>query len=302
MTTLADLAYTEIARKLKHEGVRIKVGPFHVSVQSKLATIAHHLHEMYAFSSELDDAAFIDFHLTLNRPSNLRRWIKPQIVFSFDGFEPFTPLPLNQACAQLEWGLNWCIAGHSHHYAIIHSAVVEKNGLGLIIPGAPGSGKSTLCAGLVLSGWRLLSDEMALISLEDLKLHPVPRPISLKNVSIDIIREFDSSAKLGEIVSKTSKGNIAHLQADKDSISRQEETVSNYKILYPTFSADSALKVEPVKPAESCMKLIENCFNFNILGSEGFNTLTNVIDKSESFGIQYKNMEQAFQAIETITQ
>ena len=71
-----------------------------------------------------------------------------------------------QGFAMFEWGLNWVVANHAHQFAIVHAAAVEKDGRGFIFPGAPGSGKSTLCAALVSRGWRLLSDEMAMISLD----------------------------------------------------------------------------------------------------------------------------------------
>src|SRR3546814_17273791 len=73
---------------------------------------------------------------------------------------------LGQALPMLEWGLNWCIGAHGHQFLIIHAAVIERNGLAAILPGAPGSGKSTLTACLVHNGWRLLSDAMALVSLQ----------------------------------------------------------------------------------------------------------------------------------------
>ena len=78
----------------------------------------------------------------------------------------------------------------AHHYLILHAAVVEKNGLAAILPAPPGSGKSTLTAGLVLSGWRLLSDELTLIERKTGLIQPLPRPMSLKNQSIEVIRQF----------------------------------------------------------------------------------------------------------------
>src|SRR3546814_10587342 len=95
----------------------------------------------------------------------------------------------------LEWGLNWCIGAHGHQFLIIHAAVIARNGLAAILPGAPGSGKSTLTACLVHNGWRLLSDEMALVSLQDGGLTALARPISLKNRSIDLIADLLRSAE-----------------------------------------------------------------------------------------------------------
>src|SRR3546814_3330456 len=93
----------------------------------------------------------------------------------------------------LEWGLNWCIGLHGHRYLIIHAAAIERNGLAVILPGAPGSGKSTLTAFLVHHGWRLLSDELALVSLHDGRLTALARPIGLKNRSIDLRSEEHTS-------------------------------------------------------------------------------------------------------------
>lgn len=112
----------------------------------------------------------------------------------------------------LEWGLNWCVSMHAHHYLIIHAAVVEKNGLAAILPAPPGSGKSTLTAGLVLSGWRLLSDELTLIDRRTGLLHALPRPVSLKNQSIDVIRQFNPEAFINRVSHDTSKGSVAHMR------------------------------------------------------------------------------------------
>ena len=99
----------------------------------------------------------------------------------------FNPLPAEQAFPLLEWGLNWCVATQCHQYLILHAAVLERGGRALIMPAPPGSGKSTLCAALVARGWRLFSDELALIEIGGGQIVPLPRPISLKNESIDRI-------------------------------------------------------------------------------------------------------------------
>jgi serine kinase of HPr protein (carbohydrate metabolism regulator) len=56
-------------------------------------------------------------------------------------------------------------------------------GKGVLLSAVSGSGKSTLSAELALNGWRLLSDELALIDSE-VKLVPLTRPVSLKIIPL----------------------------------------------------------------------------------------------------------------------
>lgn len=85
------------------------------------------------------------------------------------------------------------------------------------MPAPPGSGKSTLCAALVNSGWRLLSDELTLVRLDGL-LGLVPRPISLKIESIDFIRGFARNTILGIPLEGILTGTVAHVKAPADSV------------------------------------------------------------------------------------
>ena len=84
----------------------------------------------------------------------------------------------------------------------------------IIMPGVPGAGKSTLCAALGLTGWRILSDEHALIQPGTAQVVPLCRPVSLKNESIEVIRSFDPGAIFGPVSKDTHKGTVAHMKAD----------------------------------------------------------------------------------------
>ena len=52
---------------------------------------------------------------------------------------------------------------HGALFLLVHAAVLERDGRAVVMPGPSGVGKSTLCAALVARGWRLLSDEVAMI-------------------------------------------------------------------------------------------------------------------------------------------
>ncbi len=197
-----------------------------------------------------------------------------------------------------EWGLNWVIANHAHQFAIVHAATVEKNGRGYVFPGAPGSGKSTLCAALVCRGWRLLSDEMAMISLNDGLLWPIPRPVSLKNASIEIIRKFGKDAVLGDVVAETAKGNIAHMRPPKASVAASKTPVAPFAVVFPSYRAGAATEYLEISKAQTLMRLAENCFNYPVVGAAGFNCLADTVERSRCFTATYSDLDDVIASLE----
>jgi len=255
---------------------------------------------LYADYPLAEQDGFADFHVSLTPPRDLRRWFKPQVLFLSDGYPPFKPLPLDQAFPMFEWGLNWCVSSHANRYLIIHAAVVEKGGYAAILPAPPGSGKSTLCAALVNRGWRLLSDELALIRVSDGKLIPLPRPVSLKNASIDIIRHYEPSATLSREVADTMKGTVAHMKAPADSVARASEAVRAAWVIFPKYQADAAACLEALPQSRAFMRVAENAFNYSLLGVKGFETLAGLIDASLCYDFTYSKLDEAIETFDAL--
>lgn len=281
-------------------GVSFGVGPFTVKLQSTLGHLADDIRLMYA-SYPVSTQPFADFHVRLDRPFGLRRWLRPQVNFTQDTRTPFKPLPLEQSFAMLEWGLNWCISSQCHQYLIVHAAVVERGGLALIMPAPPGSGKSTLCAGLVARGWRLLTDELALVSLEQPgQVIALPRPVSLKNESIDVIRAFAPEQIIGPVARDTAKGTVAHMAAPLDSVSRAAESALSSLLIFPKYIPASSTKILPRQKAASFMELAEQSFNFNVLGELGFHALKQVLDSCDCYDLSYSELDDVIPALEQL--
>jgi HprK-related kinase A len=290
---LATLSKKAVIRSLNSGGLRLKIGAFNVCLSSSIVEVAEHLLCLYGAFDVIDDDDFIDFYTSLASPSKARRYFRAQVNFSFDSYVPFKPLPYQQASAMFEWGLNWCIANHSHHYLVIHAAVVERNGQAFIFPGTPGSGKSTLCAALVCRGWRLLSDEMTLLSVADGLVYPVTRPISLKNRSIEVIRNFSPDVVMGQMIDGTAKGTVGHVRPPDESIVLGEIPAKPAKLIFPKYLQGSKTDLTPLSKSRALLKVAENCFNYNILGVQGFNSLGDLIDASDCYDFNYSCLEEA---------
>ena len=272
----------------------IKAGRFTVEVKSSLPTVLDGIELMY----QQVDAGFSDFHVEI-KPQRL---IKRQAVFSFNSIQPFSPLPLSHAYPLLEWGLNWCVTQHCHQYLIIHSAVVEKNGQVIIMPGAPGSGKSTLCAALVaVGGWRLLSDELALIGLDNGLVSSNSRPVSLKNRSIDIIQNFAPAMRFTPRVNNTLKGTVAHMRVPQENTFDCELEGKPAYIIFPKFIEDITTSITKVSNGNAFIRMAENSFNYNVLRERGFNSLSQLMKQVECFDYHYSgNLNEALETFDKL--
>jgi HprK-related kinase A len=290
---LAEKSRESVIQSLNTEGLRFKIGAFSVCLSSPIEEVADHLISLYGAFEAIDSDQFIDFYTALVLPSTIRRFIRPQVNFSFDGHFPFKPLPFQQASAMFEWGLNWCIVTYSHQFLIIHAAVAECNGQAFVFPGMPGSGKSTLCAALVASGWRLLSDEMTLLSIYDGLVYPVPRPISLKNQSIDLIRSLYPDMIMGQIINDTSKGTVVHMRPPDLSVHLGLNPARPTKLVFPQYQHQSSTKLVALNKGSALLKAVEQSFNYNVLGLKGFNCLSDLIDNCDCYDFTYSNLPEA---------
>ena len=285
---------------MSKDSICLAVGPFNVSLRSNCLSLLDAVDRLYQDYPWASNNEFIDYHINLIRPSSLRRFYRPQIEFFLDEYSPFLPLSLNEALPLFEWGFNWCIGAHAHQYLIIHAAVLAKQGRGLILPGEPGSGKSTLCAALAFSGWQLLSDELTLIDLVTGRIQPVVRPISLKNESIDIITSCYPQAKVGSYVEGTAKGSVAHIQAPACSINRMHALADPSVILLPKYCPQTELDIESLDKSQAFMRVAENSFNYSILGEKGFVAVGDLVEQVECYRVQYNKLDNIIEFIEQL--
>jgi HprK-related kinase A len=300
MLTVSSLTRADLGERLATRGIHLQTGGFVTHLTSSIGTVADGIALLYADYPLLDGAEFADFHVALVRRRGLRRWYRPQVDFIYDGMSMFRPLALSQAFPMFEWGLNWCVSSRVHAHVILHAAVVEKNGLAAILPAPPGSGKSTLTACLVANGWRLLSDELALIRPEDGLVQPLPRPISLKNASIDVMRRYQPGGIISPPVSDTVKGTVAHLKVPRESVERAGEPAFPAFIVFPQYSAGAALSLEEMPRAEGFMEVAKNGFNYSVTGAAGFGALATVIERARCFRFRYSVIDEAIAAFDAL--
>ena len=95
-------------------------------------------------------------------------------------------LPSSLARFESDFGLH--VAEKLEGYVAVHAALVRMGDAVLIFPGVSHAGKSTLAHTALTSGYTVLSDEYALISLETGLVSGWPRPIRRREIDGSITR------------------------------------------------------------------------------------------------------------------
>lgn len=249
-----------------------------------------YLETLYA-DFPIEDAEGGHFDICMLASRGLRRWVRPQANLLVNGERPFLPLPGNLAGALFEWTLNWCVGNDAHRFVAMHAAVVERDGRALIVSGESGAGKSTLCAALVVDGWRLFSDEFALVDPETGMLSPLPRPVSLKNASIEIIKKRAPDAVFGPEGVDIEDARFVHMKPPSSSVRRASEPAMPSVVIFPRWRAGASTSLTRVRSAQVLLRLADQSFNYNYLGVRGFEAIAGLARRVEGYELEYSDLD-----------
>jgi HprK-related kinase A len=289
---VADLSRPDLDRRLQGTGLRLRIGPLVANIRSELPSVGNGLATHYARHVVGTDDDFADIHVELQRGRAPGAWRRCEVVFGLDGAQPLARLPGDDGFPLLEWALQWSVSAHCHHFLIVHGAALERHGRALLLPGPDGAGKSTLAAGLALSGWRLLSDAIVLLDLETGRILPLPRPIGVDGGALEALRAFQPSFSFAASEHALPRGNITYLSAPASSFDSDRSVLPAW-VVFARYEPGGAAQMRPLDGALAFMSLVENAVNYNLHGRRGFETLAKVIDACDSHQCTHGTLPEA---------
>ena len=272
----------------------VRVGPFAFDLRSPLAEVIAAADRLYRdYPSDAADG-IVDYSVAVLPPSPLRRWFRPNLVLACDVEVPFmAPVPCEHGLLALEMGMNLQLAAGMHRFVLIHAGAVARDGGALLMTGDSGAGKSTLAAMLGHRGWRFLGDEFALLDPADGRLAPFPRPISLKNSSIEVLRAVAPADRFGPRFDGTIKGSVQHLAPPVEAIAAMDTAVPARVIVMPAFAPGSEPTLRRLSRAESFFHLSQASTNYRIIGERAFEAVWRLVESAPAYEIGYGSTEDA---------
>lgn len=297
-SSLAETRVGDLAKALADKGVWLDLGAANLNVQSDSPALASQLQTVYGQFPFVSGSNWADAYVRIQRSRGVRRWLRPQIVLHNDGHLAFDPFPADSPLPLLEWGANWLIAQRLNDLLLLHAGTVERDGLTLILPAVPGSGKSTLTAALTQRGWRLLSDEFGAFDPETGMFRAMLKPVALKNQSIEVIRAFAPTATMGPVFPKTRKGRVAHLAPDAQAVQRRHEGARPGAIVLPKWQQNSPTHWKPLPEHIVFPALSFNAFNYHLLGEVGFHVAIGLMRQCPAWELTYSDLDDALATID----
>jgi HprK-related kinase A len=276
----------------------VKVGPVGFRVGSAWKVPIVQLNHLYAAYPKPTDE-IPDFTVRLEPETPLRRWFRPSVAIRGDFMLPdAVPLALRHGLLAAEMGMNLQMAMGQRKFLLLHASTVERDGKVLIMTGESGSGKSTLSALLGEHGWRFMGDEFALIEPETGLAWPFPRPVSLKNQSVDVIRDLVGEGRLGPMMAQTPKGDIRHLIPPANAITAMDKPGKPALIVFPRFGHERA--VRHMGLGEVFVRLTQASTNYVYLGERGFTALSHLVTQTPVRAIDYPDTGAAMALVDEL--
>ena len=200
--------------------------------------------------------------------------------------------------AALEWVTNWCFfkASFSEHLAVHAAAAELPSGLGaIVLPGASGAGKSTLAATLMLEGWRLLSDEVALYDMSQKCFFGLGRPTILKGKSIDLIKKnYPDTANFGPVMRmKDPPVPITHLCPTEGTAEISGADFTPAAFIFPQRKVGASPSLARVSPEAVFSAVSQFGLNFRERGKAGFMAACQLARECPGYNLVYENAVDA---------
>ena len=293
-------AASDFSGVMTDDGLQLTVGPVLVRIRSEFPATAEHLARFYD-GHPIKTCADAHLDMAVVGGRGLRRWLRPQANLVLNGGRPYLPLPATLAGPMVEWGINHYVGRYAHQWVVVHAAVVERDGTAIVMPAEPGAGKSTLCAALTFAGWRLLSDEFALVDPATGMLSPLPRPIALKNASIDVIGRRYPHVVFGPEGYDVDHARFVHAKATRESVERAEELATPRYIIFPRYAAEQPTTIERLPKAEALMKVADQSFNYNYLGVDGYRCLVDLVTRTDCYRLEYSDLDDVLGRLALLT-
>jgi hypothetical protein len=163
--------------------------------------------------------------------------------------------------APLVKGLVLQAAINNHDYLFnIHAGVVCNGRHCILLPAAAGSGKTSLTAALVYSGFYYFSDEIALLDETTFKVRAVPISLCVKSTGLALLQSYYPQLTDLRVNIREDGKLVSYLPPPPNRLwPVPEQSVAVSAIIFPRYSPSVTTTMQPISKIDALNRLFKEC-------------------------------------------
>ena len=178
---------------------------------------------------------------------------------------------------------------------VLHAAAVSRKDKAILIAGISGAGKSTLTAWLAGNGYDYLTDELVFVpSVSPLSVTPFRRPLTLRSDSLRILEGEGAIDPEETRLAYGDKAVFPYPSSDRPS------QVAAGAIVFPSYTPDADIRLEPLDSGQIALRLLENNLNGKNLADGGLASIARLAGAAPAFRLVYSDFGQLEDVLDPI--
>ena len=217
-----------------------------------------------------------------------------------DGIAPFAFCrDLERVTPRLKTVLLQAAVRRHSYFLEIHAGVVSNGEKCLLLPAAPGSGKTTLTAALSAAGFHYFSDEVALLEEPDLEVRPVPISLSVKSGALQVLVSLFPQLRQSANHTREDFETVTYLNPPSASLNYDlNRTYPAGWIVFPQYSPRATTELRPIGKGEALARLMKEVLVVGTtLDTRIVRSLVHWIQRVECYELPNSSLSQAVQLI-----
>ncbi|HEX6329050.1 MAG TPA: PqqD family peptide modification chaperone [Jiangellaceae bacterium] len=192
---------------------------------------------------------------------------------------------LDRALSVLLWHVNAEVVRRSApRFPLVHAAAAARDGATVLLPAAPGSGKTTTVAGLVAgAGFGYLTDEAVMIDAATLTPHSYPKPLSIDRGSWEVLAGLRPSHH--DVV--TGQWQVPASAIRRDAVASAAPVRF---VVEPAYDRAADTRLEHVSRAAMLLRLADSTFNFQEAPQRNLAVLARVLERADCYRLPISDL------------
>lgn len=180
----------------------------------------------------------------------------------------------------------------------LHAGVVSNGTRCVVLPGAPGSGKTTLTAALVASGMEYFSDEVGLLAEETLELRPVPLGLGVKPGAVQALAQVWPMVRELNVHSREDGQSVRYLSLPPASIAPSHRSLPAGWLVFPHYHPEADTALRPMTRPQALRALMHECMVLpRLLDERRVDALVQWISGLQCFALPMSSLSRAVRLV-----